>query len=153
MAEPASRGVLLQDSLQVDHFLLPRQRGSGRNLHIEKQTRPTPGHRVSKRKGSMEKRELGFTLVEVLISLMLLILATTSLLDGLGQAFRHYHLAGSRWRGTIEVWNQIELLRADSSVAGEPVLILPNARPLYRSVIRDSRLAGQSGWEILIAEK
>ena len=101
----------------------------------------------------MEKGELGFTLVEVLISLMLLIVVTASLLAGLGQAFRHYSLAQGRWKATVEVWNQIELLRSDSPATGETLLILPNSRPLYRSVIRDSRLMGQSGWEILIAEK
>jgi len=93
------------------------------------------------------------TLVEVLISLMLLILTTVSLLESLDQAFRHYRLAEQRWKATIEVWNQTELLRADSPSTGEPLLILPNSRPLYRSVLRDSRLLDQSGWEILIAEK
>ena len=101
----------------------------------------------------MEKGKLGFTLVEVLISLMLLLLASASLMAGLDQAFRHYGLAKGRWKATVEVWNQVELLRADSPATGEPLLILPNSRPLYRSIIRDSRLAGQSGWEILIAEK
>ena len=101
----------------------------------------------------MEKGELGFTLVEVLISLMLLILATAALFTGLDQAFRNYGLVEDRWKATVEVWNQIELLRADSPAAGEPLLILPNSRPLYRSVVRDSRLTGQSGWEIFIAEK
>lgn len=101
----------------------------------------------------MGKEELGFTLVEVLISLMLLILATVSLFQSLDQAFRHYGLAEDRWKATVEVWNQIELLRANSPATGEPLLILPNSRPLYRSVVRDSRLVGQSGWEILIAEK
>ncbi len=101
----------------------------------------------------MEKEELGFTLVEVLISLMLLILTSVSLLESLDQAFRHYRIAEQRWRATIEVWNQIELLRADSPAAGDSLLILPNSRPLYRSVIRDSRLLGQSGWEVLIADK
>ena len=101
----------------------------------------------------MEKEELGFTLVEVLISLMLLILTSVSLLESLDQAFRHYRIAEQRWRATIEVWNQIELLRADSPTAGDSLLILPNSRPLYRSVIRDSRLLGQSGWEVLIADK
>ena len=101
----------------------------------------------------MGKEELGFTLVEVLISLMLLILATVSLFQSLDQASRHYGLAEGRWKATVEVWNQIELLRANSPATGEPLLILPNSRPLYRSVVRDSRLVGQSGWEILIAEK
>lgn len=101
----------------------------------------------------MEKEDLGFTLVEVLISMMLLILTTVSLLGSLDQAFRHYRTAELRWRATIEVWNQIELLRADTPAAGDPLLILPDSRPLYRSVIRDSRLLGQSGWEVLIADR
>ncbi|MEE8348448.1 MAG: prepilin-type N-terminal cleavage/methylation domain-containing protein [Acidobacteriota bacterium] len=101
----------------------------------------------------MDKRELGFTLVEVLISLMLLIVATTSLFTGLGHAFHHYGLAQGRWKATIEVWNQIEVLRADPPATGTPLLILPHSRPLYRSIIRDSRALGKSGWEILIAEK
>jgi hypothetical protein len=101
----------------------------------------------------MEKGELGFSLVEVLISLMLLILASVSLLQSLDQAFRHYSLAESRWKATVEIWNQVELLRANPPATGESILILPNSRPLYRSVVRDSRLVGQSGWEILIAEK
>jgi len=46
----------------------------------------------------MEKEELGFTLVEVLISLMILILTSVSLLESLDQAFRHYRIAEQRWR-------------------------------------------------------
>jgi hypothetical protein len=101
----------------------------------------------------MGKGELGFSLVEVLISLMLLILATVSLLQSLDQAFRHYSLAESRWKATVEVWNQIERLRASPPSAGDALLILPTSRPLYRSIVRDSRLVGHSGWEVLIAEK
>lgn len=95
----------------------------------------------------------GFTLVEVMIALVIVIAATVPLLQSLDLAFRHYGLARSRWKATVELWNRIELLRATSSPHGEPILILPNSRPLYRFVVQDSRFIGQSGWEVLIAEK
>ena len=76
----------------------------------------------------MEKEDLGFTLVEVLISIMLLILTTVSLLGSLDQAFRHYRTAELRWRATIEVWNQIELLRADGVEVVEGTLTIDDVR-------------------------
>jgi len=95
----------------------------------------------------------GFTLVEVMISLVFLLVAAMALLQGLDLAFRHYVLAQNRWKATVELWNQIEEIRATHSSRGEPLYIIPDSRPLYRRVLKDGRLEGHSGWEVLSAEK
>ncbi len=95
----------------------------------------------------------GFTLIEVMISLVFLLVAAMALLQGLELAFRHYSLAQNRWKATVELWNQIEELRATHSPRGEPLHIIPDSRPLYRTVLTDSRLGEHSGWEVLKSEK
>ncbi len=95
----------------------------------------------------------GFTLIEVMVSLFFLTIAAMALLQGLDLAFRQYSLAQTRWEAIVELWNQIEQSRATSPTHGEPIQIIPDSRPLYRTVYRDPRLGEQSGWEVLSAEK
>ncbi len=95
----------------------------------------------------------GFTLVEVMISLAFLLVAAIALLQGLELAFRHYSLAQNRWKTTVELWNQIEELRAAHSPRGEILQIIPGSRPLYRTLLTDPRLGEHSGWEVLNSEK
>ena len=57
----------------------------------------------------------GFTLVEVMVSLVFLLVAAMALLQGLELALRHYSLAQNRWKGTVELWNQVEQIRATHS--------------------------------------
>ncbi len=95
----------------------------------------------------------GFTLIEVMISLVFLLVASMALLQSLEVAFRHYSLAQNRWKATVELWNQIEELRATHSPRGEPLQIIPDSRPLYRTLVTDPRLGEHSGWEVLHSEK
>jgi len=95
----------------------------------------------------------GFTLIEVMLSLVFLLVTTMALLQGLELAFRHYSLAQNRWKATVELWNQIEELRATHSPRGEPLQIIPDSRPLYRTLLTDPRLGEHSGWEVLNSEK
>ncbi len=95
----------------------------------------------------------GFTLIEVMLSLVLLLVASMALLQGLELAFRHYSLVQNRWKATVELWNQIEELRATHSPRGEPLQIIPDSRPLYRTLLTDPRLGEHSGWEVLNSEK
>ncbi len=101
----------------------------------------------------MGKNSLGFTLMEVMVSLVFLLVAAIALLQGLELTFRHYTLAQNRWKATVELWNQTEDIRAARSSRGEPLQVIPNSRPLYRTVLKDGRLEGHSGWEVLSAEK
>ncbi|MEE8461782.1 MAG: prepilin-type N-terminal cleavage/methylation domain-containing protein [Acidobacteriota bacterium] len=95
----------------------------------------------------------GFTLIEVMLSLVLLMVTSMALLQGLELAFRHYALAQNRWKASVELWNQIEKLRATHSPRGEPLQIIPDSRPLYRTLLTDPRLGEHSGWEVLNSEK
>ncbi len=103
-------------------------------------------------KGALITRN-GFTLIEVMVSIFILIVAVMALLQGLDLAFRHYTLAQTRWKAIVELWNQIEQSRATSSTQGEPIQIIPDSRPLYRTIYKDPRLGEQFGWEVLSAEK
>ncbi len=95
----------------------------------------------------------GFTLIEVMLSLVFLLVASMVLLQGLELAFRHYSLAQNHWKASVELWNQIEKLRATHSPRGEPLQIIPDSRPLYRTLLTDPRLGEHSGWEVLNSEK
>jgi prepilin-type N-terminal cleavage/methylation domain-containing protein len=95
----------------------------------------------------------GFTLIEVMISLVFLLVASMVLLQGLELAFRHYSLVQNHWKATVELWNQIEKIRATQSPRGEPLQIIPDSRPLYRTLLTDPRLGEHSGWEVLNSEK
>ncbi len=95
----------------------------------------------------------GFTLIEVMLSLLFLLVSAMALLQGLELAFRHYSLAQDRWKATVELWNQIEEIRATHSSRGEPLQIIPNSRPLYRTLLTDPRMGEHSGWEVLNSEK
>ncbi len=95
----------------------------------------------------------GFTLIEVMLSLVLLMVTSMALLQGLELAFRHYSLAQDRWKATLELWNQIEEIRATHSSRGEPLQIIPDSRPLYRTLLTDPRMGEHSGWEVLNSEK
>jgi hypothetical protein len=88
-----------------------------------------------------------------MVSLVFLLVAAMALLQGLELAFRHYSLTQNRWKATVELWNQIEEIRATRSSGGEPLQIIPDSRPLYRRVLKDGRLEGHPGWEVLSAEK
>ncbi len=95
----------------------------------------------------------GFTLIEVMLSLLFLLVAAMALLQGLELAFRHYSMAQDRWKATVDLWNQIEELRATHSPRGEPLHIIPDSRPLYRTLLTDPRMGEHSGWEVLNSEK
>ncbi len=95
----------------------------------------------------------GFTLIEVMLSLVLLMVTSMALLQGLELAFRHYSLAQHHWRATVELWNRVEKLRATHSPRGEPLQIIPDSRPLYRTLLTDPRLGEHSGWEVLNSER
>ncbi len=113
-----------------------------------------PGHRRRRETQRSSATSIsGFTLIEVMISLVFLLVASMALLQGLELAFRHYSLAQNRWKATIELWNQIEKLRATHSPRGEPLQIIPDSRPLYRTLLTDQRLGEHSGWEVLNSEK
>ncbi len=112
------------------------------------------GHRQRReRQRSSASSIRGLTLIEVMVSLVFLLVAAMALLQGLEMAFRHYSLTQNRWKATVELWNQIEEIRATRSSGGEPLQIIPDSRPLYRRVLKDGRLEGHPGWEVLSAEK
>ena len=92
----------------------------------------------------------GFTLVEVMVSVALLLVGLLALLQGFESAIRNYTLAKNRWRTTVLLWNQAERLRTGPP-SGEPIQIVPGARPLYRKMARHPE--GPTGWEVLRAEK
>jgi Tfp pilus assembly protein PilV len=94
----------------------------------------------------------GFTLVEVMVSLVFLMVTLMALLQGLELALQSYGKARIRWKASIGLWNQVEQSRT-SPPSGESIQIFPGARPLYRTIVSDPRLEGHSDWEVLRAQK
>lgn len=97
----------------------------------------------------------GFSLVEVMIALIFLTVASVTLLQGFELAFRQYSAAQERWKSSVDLWNRVETLRgrAFGAKEGEEMQIVPGARPLYRQVIETAGPAGVLRWEVLRAEK
>ena len=91
----------------------------------------------------------GFSLLEVLFSLLVLTVAIVALLHGVGTAFQAYSAAQRRWEITVDLWNRVEQSRVSPEEGGAWIEVFPQARPLYRVVLGDS----VRRWETLHAQK
>ncbi|MGH9340126.1 MAG: type IV pilus modification PilV family protein [Acidobacteriota bacterium] len=95
----------------------------------------------------------GFSLLEVLVSIVFLTISSLALLQGLTVAFQSYSLARTRWKDTLELWNKSENIRAQPPLSGEFFQAMPGARPLYRIVLDDPSNKSNQQWEVLRAQK
>jgi len=87
----------------------------------------------------------GFTLIEIMISLLLLLTASSMLLTGLELSVRQYRLASTRWETTIQLWNRSERLRVDPAADQGGAV---GCDPLCRTVLRDPSRPQSAGWEV-----
>ena len=103
--------------------------------------------RVREKRGKGDK---GMSLIEVLVSMLLLMVALVGGLQCLGRCLQLSHAAQKHWRDTLDTWNRSQVLRAQSPAVGDPIVIVPDARPML-----ESTLEGEGGptWEILRAPK
>ena len=90
-----------------------------------------------------------FTLLETLISMIILTLAVVGLLQALTLALRVYSLTDKHRLETLRRWNRVEQIRMGSPVDGEPIAELPSGRRLYRFKLLDQQGGQEVRWEIL----
>ena len=91
----------------------------------------------------------GFSLLEVMISGLVLTIAATALLQSIGFVCQSYSSARNHWEGSVKLWRRVEESRTAPTIDAESIQILPEARPLYRTVVSDS----DRRWEVLRAQK
>ena len=90
-----------------------------------------------------------FTLLETLISMIILTVTVVGLLQALTLALRVYSLTDKHRVETLRRWNRVEQIRMGSVVGGEPVPGMSKGRRLYQFKLLD-RVGGQRArWEIL----
>lgn len=97
--------------------------------------------------------EEGFSLLEVLIAVLILTIASVTLLQGFELASQRYTAAQERWRAAVNCWNEVEVLRVRSPEEAEEIHVFPGARPLHRKIIETAGAGGFLEWEVLYAEK
>lgn len=104
-------------------------------------------HRVTD-PGSFADR--GVSLIETLITALVVTVAVAGLLQFVGQALICHQINQTASKETMELWNKgrgLRLSRPDSQDTWVPV---PGARPLHRFILK-----GRNGqeWEVLCADK
>lgn len=95
---------------------------------------------------------MGFTLLEVLLAGLLVLIAVGSLLHSVTLALRSFQRVHTSWEASIDTWNQAQSARAENSRTGERIQLLPQSRPLYRLLIQTDSAGQQLTWEVLHAE-
>lgn len=99
-----------------------------------------------------QSSESGFSLSEVLVALLILTLASVTLLQCIELSIRQYSLTQKHWKSAVESWNRAEQMRSLTPRGQEKIQILPTARPLYRTILSPGTGLA-TNWEVLIAEK
>lgn len=114
---------------------------------MKKDSRDESGKRP-KRVGRM-----GFTLLEALVTLLLVAGLAATLLHGLATALQAHTRSRQRWSATIDLWNRACLARIRRSEEGGEFRPMPQSRPIRRIVIEGAGAAKSVKWEVLRAEK
>jgi Tfp pilus assembly protein PilV len=91
----------------------------------------------------------GMTLLETLVSLLILGMIAFGLLQFSGHAVNLCDRADRQAGGTTQLWNRSRVARMHRPEGAEAFTPFPEARPLYRALLADQ---GRS-WEVLCAEK
>ena len=97
-----------------------------------------------------KRRGEGFSLLEVLIAMLILVVIVLSLLPALGRSFQSYQLSQQRWRAAVEAWNQAERFRVLSGPTAERFAVTPQSRLLERIVVGNEDFGIR--WEVLHGE-
>ena len=96
--------------------------------------------------------QTGFTLLEVLLAGLLVLVAVVSLLHSVTLALQSFQRAHTNWKVALEAWNRVQSARAETIRKGEKVQLLPQSRPLYQLLIKPDSEDQQPTWEVWHAE-
>lgn len=92
----------------------------------------------------------GVSLIETLISALVVTIAVVGLLQFTGQVLAWYQANQAASAQTLELWNKGRDLRRSRPDSTDTVVPIPGARPLHRFVLRNRN---GSEWEVICAEK
>jgi Tfp pilus assembly protein PilV len=96
--------------------------------------------------------EAGFSLLEALISVSFLSVVAVTLLQSLAFCLEVSQRARDLWSDSLAAWNQVQELRSEHADRGDPVLVFPNARPMFFREVAVGQ-ADDQNWGILNASK
>lgn len=104
--------------------------------------------------GRQERSESGFTLIEVLIAMGLVLIVLVSLAPAVVHALLVQKEAQSRWQQAVECWNRVQLIRAGEGEL-EPQ---PGTESIGGASLRRYRVVVSTGesliaWEVLDASQ
>jgi hypothetical protein len=97
------------------------------------------------------KADFGYSLLEVLVSLVFLTVAALSVMQSLAVAATAYSLSQRQWLAAVERWNRVVELRADPPTEAEGLMLAPGIPPLRRFPVPGEGPADD--WEVLIARR
>jgi hypothetical protein len=106
---------------------------------------------MAKRRVSRASAAGGYSLLEVLVSMVFLTVAALSVMQAISVAAKAYSFSERHWHGTVERWNRAVGLRADPPLEGQDFLLASEVPPLHRHVL-PAEGTGED-WEVLIAQR
>jgi len=95
-----------------------------------------------------EQNAAGFSLLELLVSLAFLTVLTVTLLQSLTYCLQVSNQTQKHWNEALSRWNQVQEIRGGRDMGGDPVVVKPEARPMFLSEIA-SQNAKKEKWGVL----
>ncbi len=99
--------------------------------------------------------QCGFSILELLVAAVLVVVAVLASLHSLQSGFLAYGVANDSRKASIDLWNRSRREKlGESSTLGADLIVLPGARPLRRSILEAGKGASAGlRWEVLRAQK
>ena len=100
-----------------------------------------------------EKMATGFSLLEVLISITFLAVVVVTVLQSMSYCLQVSGKANKHWRDSLSKWSVVQELRSRQGAVGDPVNVLPGARPMSYQEVPSGTETSDDRWGVLRAAK
>jgi hypothetical protein len=100
-----------------------------------------------------EKMATGFSLLEVLISITFLTVVVVTVLQSMSYCLQVSGEAHKHWRDSLSKWSEVQELRSWQGTVGDPVIVLPGARPMSYQEVPAGAETSDDHWGVLRAAK
>ena len=95
----------------------------------------------------------GFSLLEVLISIVFLTVVIVTVLQSMSYCLKISEEVERQWRDSLLRWNRVQQLRSGQELGGVEVHILPGGRPMFYQEVRTEVENHGEYWGVLRAAK